>query len=189
MRLPVQILMGDKMEEKVLFSNVSKLDENAVEKFNKVISKKIIGYAILIVVAFSGLIGGLLCIANLFLGIATIGVGVVVGIPLITYLIKDTMKKDAHKLLGGNKYLVHFDFYENEVLLKAEACTEGSKEYTPSGEDRMEYGEILKVIVSDTDIYIQRTGQANILDQRGMTKGTAGELIEFFKSKGIKVCR
>lgn len=174
------------MEEKLLFSNTSKLDQSVVEKFNKTISKKIIGYAILLVTLFCGVVGGLLCLLNLFLGIAVIGVGVVVGIPLVTFLIKDAMKKDSQKLMNGKKYLVHFEFYENELILKAEEANENEKEYTFSGEDRIDYTQILKIIVADTDVYIQRAGQANVLDQRGMTKGTAGELIEFLKSKGIK---
>lgn len=175
------------MEEKILFSNTSKLDQGVVEKFNKTISKKIIGYGILLVTLFCGVVGGLLCILNLFLGIAVIGAGVVVGIPLVTFLIKDSMKKNAQNLMNGKKYLVHFDFYENEILIKAEEAEEKDKHYTFSGEDRIDYAQILKVIVSDTDVYIQRAEQANVLDQRGMTKGTAGELIDFLKTKGIKV--
>lgn len=175
------------MEEKLLFSNTSKLDQSVVEKFNKTISKKIIGYAILLVTLFCGVVGGLFCLLNLlFLGIAVIGTGVIVGIPLVAFLIKDAMKKASQKLMNGKKYLVHFEFYENELILKAEEANENEKEYTFSGEDRINYAQILKIIVADTDVYIQRAGQANVLDQRGMTKGTAGELIEFLKSKGIK---
>lgn len=170
-----------------LFSNKSSLDKQSVEKFNKLIGKKLSGYAILLVMVFCGVVGGLLCLVNLFLGIAVIGVGALIGCPLAVYLIKDAMKKDAEKLLGGKKYLVNFDFYDDKVSIRAEEASDGSNKYSFSGEEEFSYQDILKVIVNDVEIYIQRAGQANILDQRGMTHGTAGELIAFLTSKGLKI--
>ncbi len=170
-----------------LFSNKSILDKSAVEKFNKLIGKKLTAYGIVLVMAFCGVVGGLLCLVNLFLGIAVIGVGALIGCPLTAYLIKDAMKKDAEKLLGGKKYLVNFDFYDDKVAIKAEEADEGASKYTYSGEEEFPYQDILKIIVNDVEIYIQRAGQANILDQRGMSQGTAGELIEFLRGKGVKI--
>lgn len=173
--------------QEILFSNTSLLNKEAVDRFNKVTSKRIIGYGSLFVGCFSGIVGGLLCLVNLFLGISIIGVGFVIGIPLIAYLIKDAMKKDAQKLLDGKKYLVHFDFYEEGVKIRAEESLEEENKFKFSGEEEFSYEEIAKIVVSGTEIYIQRISQANILDQRGMTKSTAGELIQFLEKKGIKV--
>lgn len=98
------------MEGKVLFSNTSKLNQSNVETFNKIIGKKLTGYGILMICLVCGVIGGLLCIVDLFLGIAVIGVGFVVGIPLVSFGIKDTMKKNAQKLMSGKNILCILTF-------------------------------------------------------------------------------
>lgn len=175
------------MEENPLFSNVSKLDLPAVEKFNKIIGKKLTTLSAGAVIVLCAVVGGLFCIFDLFLGIATIGVGVLIGAPLVAYFIKDSMKKNAGNLLQGEEYIVHFDFYQEEILLKAERKNTKTGKYEFSGEERVKYTDIAKVIVNGTDVYLQRTGQANILDQRGMTLKTAGELLEFLASKGLKI--
>ena len=174
-------------ENKVLFSNTSKLDKDSVARFNKVIGKKITGYAVVLIVAFCAVVGAMLMLVNLFLGITVVGVGVIVGAPLGAYLIKDNMKKESEKFLAGKKYLVHFEFCEENIRIKAEASNENESKYSFSGEEILDYSMITKIVVSDTDLYLQRQGRANIIDQKGMTVGTAGELIEFLRAKGIKI--
>lgn len=178
--------MEDKKEQ-LLFACVSKVDREAVDRFNKHIGKKVMTSGVALIIGFCALVGGLLCLVNLFLGITTIGVGVVIGAPLTGYIIKDAMKKQSESFLAGNKYLVHYDFFEDDIVIRAQVAEENEKNYQPVGEEVVSYAQILKVIVHDTDIYIQRQGQANIIDQRGMTKGTAGELIDFLKKKGLKM--
>lgn len=175
------------MENNPLFTNKSLLNKEVVEKFNKFMGKKLAVSACFIVIGFSVVVGGLLCLANLFLGISVMGIGLIIGCPLTTFLIKDAMKKDTQRLLGGKKFLLNFEFFENEILIKAESSFEGENKFSFEGEEKIGYEDIVKVIVADTDIYIQRAGQANIVDQRGMTYGTAGELIEFLRDKNIKI--
>lgn len=175
------------MENNPLFTNKSLLNKEVVEKFNKFMGKKLSVSACLIVIGFSVVVGGLLCLANLFLGISVVGIGLIIGCPLTTLLIKDTMKKDTQRLLGGKKFLLNFEFFENEILIKAESSPEAENKFSFEGEEKIGYEEITKAVVVDTDIYVYRVGQANIVDQRGMTHGTAGELIEFLSNKKIKI--
>lgn len=176
------------MENDALFSNTSKLDEEVAKEFNAFMGKKITVYAVLALIVICGVLGGLSCIFNLFLGIAIIGVGALIGAPLTAYLIKDSLKKQSANALGGGKFLVHFDFYDSNFKIMVEGCKKEENEYKYVGEEVVDYLSITKIVVTDTKIYLQRNNnQANIVDQRGMTHGTAGELIDLLKGKGLKV--
>lgn len=177
------------MEEKnVLFKNTSKMDDKEISLFqNFALRKKTIITSVIFSLFFIG--GGIgLCFLDLTMGITFIICGVVGGVILLPYLMKETVKKQNQVTLGDKKYLNTFEFFEDHILVTSEAtANKESNDYKPMATQILPYNEIFKVVSYKEFlfIYINKV-QSFIVNFKGMTKGTIGEVIDLLKLKGVK---
>lgn len=173
-------------EKTIKFSCTSKMSKNEIAVFESYIFKKLSFTCVTSIILICLMLGGAICFIDVFLGIAGVGIGVIVGIPLVLYLLKNELKKKDQQTIGDNVYLNRFDFYEDVIEIESQRKNGAQFEFSAKARDP--YSGFAKAIVYSTYIFLLKNGnQAFILDQKGMTTGTAGELIEFLKSKGLKI--
>ncbi len=175
-------------EKKVLFKNTSKMDDEEISLFqNFALKKKTIISSVVFSLVFVG--GGVgMCFVDLNMGITLLVCGLVGGCVLLPYLMKEMVKKQNKITLGDKKYLNTFEFYEDYVFVTSEATpNKESNEYKPMATQNLSYNEIYQVVSYKEFLFIYlNKAQSFIVNFRGMTKGTIGEVIELLKSKGIK---
>lgn len=174
--------------EEIIFKNTSKMDHEEISIFQNTVSKKAnFITSILFALIFVGLGVGL-SFVDLTLGIILIVCGVIGGFLLVPYLLKESMKKANKETLGDRKYLNTFEFYEEYFFVSTEASPLTQQKFEKIGSQKVYYTDLHKVVVYKERLFIFiNSRQSFIFNFKGMTKGTAGEVIELFKSKNIKV--
>ncbi len=175
-------------EEKVLYRNTSRMNDEEISVFqNFALKKTTIVSSIVFSLIFVGLGVGL-CFADLTIGITLIVCGILGGVVLLPYLMKESVKKQNKVILGDKKYLNTFEFYEDYIFVSSKATpNKESNDYEDIASQKLYYHEIFKVVVYKTYLFIYiNKRQSFILSFRGMTKGTIGEVIEYLKGKAIK---
>ena len=177
------------VEDVVLFQNTSKMNEDEIYVFQKYELKRSIIGAVAFVIGISLLIGIPMCFLNIYAGVAIIVAGIIAGGVLMPYLMKDSVKKQNMLLFGEQKHLNNFDFKENSVLIVSKSTKDKeSNDYEEVAREELSYLEFSQVVVYKTYLFLYLDQkQSFVINQRGMTKGTAGELVEFLITKGIRV--
>ena len=175
-------------KNEALYKNTSKLDLKEIEMFQKFAMKKnIILISLLFTLVFVGLGVGV-SFFELTLGIVVIVCGVLGGFVLLPFLMKDNLKKQNAKNFGNQKYLNTFDFTEEYVLITSESASEGSNDYKQLASQKLDYSNIYRGVLYREHLYLYISAQqCFIIDYRGMTKGTIAELIDFLKTKNVKI--
>ena len=181
--------MEGNIKDELLFKNSSKMNEDEIQVFQKFALKKTIIIASICLILGFAIIGALVCFVELFLGITIIVAGVLGGAVLMPFLMKDSVKKQNTLTLGDRKYLNHFEFYNDYIFVTSEATTsKESNDYQEVASQKVFYNDLVQVVVYKTYLFIYiNKAQSFVLNQRGMTKGTAGELVDFLKDKGLKM--
>ena len=168
-----------------LFKNTTKYDKESLLKLqNKVMLKWIIlGASIIILISLA--VGvPLILFVNEFVGGALIIIGFLGGIVFLPYFIKNIIKKQQF-LNEGEKYINSFEFFRDKFSIKS--STLNSKNSNDKKID-VYYNDIYKIIISNLyiNIFISPS-ESLILDKRGMTKGTADDLIDLLSKLNLKV--
>ena len=177
------------METKeVLFKNTSKMDHEEISIFqNTVMKKTMFVTSIVFALIFAG-IGVGLSFWNLTFGIIVIACGVLGGFVLVPYLLKENMKKANKETLGDKKYLNTFEFFADALSVTSQASRLDANEYEEVGSQKIYYSDIYQVVVYKERLFIYiNPRQSFIFNFKGMTQGTAGEVIDFLKTKNIKI--
>ena len=176
------------MEEQVLFKNTSKMDDEEISLFQSYALKKtILITSILFSLIFAG--GGIgLCFVDLTMGIVLIVCGLVGGLILIPYGLKESVKKQNKVTLGDRKYLNTFEFFEDHIFVRSQATKDKqSNDYQEIASQKLFYQDLFKFVVYKQHLFIYiNPRQSFILNFLGMTKGTIGEVIDLLKNKGVK---
>lgn len=178
-----------KNDEELKFKNTSKMDDEEISLFqNFALKKTTIISSIVFALIFAGLGVGL-SFVDMTLGITLIVCGLLGGFVLLPYLMKESLKKQNKQNLGDKKYLNTFEFYESYILITSEAnSSENKNEYQPIANQKLFYADIYKIVAYKEHLFIYiNPHQSFILNYKGMTKGTAGEIIELAKEKNIKL--
>lgn len=171
-----------------MFKNTSKMDHEEISIFqNSVTKKSIFVTSIVFALIFVGMGVGF-SFLNLTLGIIVIVCGLLGGFVLLPYLMKETMKKQNKAMLGDKKYLNTFEFFSDHMVATSEASKLEEEKYEVVGTQKIYYKDIFKVVVYRERLFIFiNARQSFILNFKGMTKGTAGEVVEFLKSNNVKI--
>ena len=84
---------------------------------------------------------------------------------------------------------LYFEFFQDYFMVTSEATTsKESNDYSVNAEEKLLYSDLFQVVVYKTYIFLYiNKAQSFVLNQKGMTLGTAGELILFLKDKGLKI--
>ena len=176
------------MEEKALFKNSSKMNENEMFVFQSYALKKTIFLSSFFLIIFCVVLGARLCFVKLFLGIAIIIAGLIGGFVLVPYILKDSIKKQNKLIFDNKKYLNHFEFYDDFLEVTNEEAATNENIYHFVIKEKFNYSDLLKVVVYGTYIFLYiNKSQSLVLNQKGMTLNTSAELVSFLKSKNIKV--
>lgn len=174
-------------EKKLLFKNTSRMGKEEIEVFQNFAVKKTSILASIVLFAICAGAGVGLLFVYMFLGIAFMIAGVL-GAVIIPYVINQSVKKRNQDIFKDNKYLNHFEFFEDELVITSEVAENGSNEYKESAQERLTYEQLDHVIVYGLYIFVFiNKYQSFILDQRGMTQGVSADLLEYLKSKGLNV--
>lgn len=176
------------MENEMLFKNTSKLDEQEITAFqNAVMKKKIFTFSIIFALIFVGAGIGF-AFLNLTLGIILIVCGTLGGFVLLPYLMKESQKKANQEMLGGNKFLNTYEIYDDHIDITTQEASSENNLYNEVASNKLYLQDIFLVMVYKERLFIFiNQSQSFILNFRGMTKGTAGELVEFFKNSKVPV--
>lgn len=175
------------MENKIIFKNTSKMDSEEITLFqNAVMKKRVLVMSFIFCLIFAGAGVGL-SFVDMTLGIILIVCGIIGGFVLLPYLMKESQKKQNKEILGDKTYLNTYEFYNDYFEIISQA-SENKKDYEEVGSQKIYYKDLYKVVVYKERLFIFiNPRQSFIFHFKGMTQGTAGELIEFFKSKNIKI--
>lgn len=175
-------------ENKILFKNTSKMDGKEIENVQALKIKKMLwGTSIALFASFTA-VGIGFYFWQTFLGIAMIVLGAFGSLWLYPYLVKSNLKKENESIFAGKKYLNHFEFYEEEIVVSSDVAREGQNEYEEKAKEKFLYSDITKVVAYKEYLFLYVTKyQSLILNQKGMTTGVVADLLELFKSKNIKV--
>lgn len=171
----------------LLFKNTSKMDNDEITLFqNKVMKKTTFITSICFALIFAGMGAGL-SFWNLTLGIILIVAGLIGGFVFIPYLMKETQKKQNKEMFGDKTYLNTYEFYQEYFDVTSQA-SENNKDYEVVGSQKVYYKDLYKVVVYQERLFIfVNPRQSFIFSFKGMTKGTAGEVIELLKSQNVKI--
>lgn len=173
----------------VLFKNTSKMDHEEISIFQNSIMKKstTIWTMIIFVLVFAG-IGVGLAFVDLTFGIIIIVCGALGGFVFLPYLMKENMKKVNKETLGDKKYLNTFEFYADYAQITTQASKLNENQYEEVGSQKLYYKDIYQVTVYKERLFIfLNPRQSFIFNFKGMTKGTAGEVVELLKANNVKV--
>ena len=114
--------------------------------------------------------------------------GVLGGAFIMPYMITDGIKKQNQQMFDNKKCLNNFEFYNDHIKITSEVTTKDSNEYVESANEVLLYLDVYQVAVYKTYIFIYiNKRQSYILNQKGMTKGVVADLLDFLKSKNIKI--
>lgn len=175
-----------------LFKNTSKINEEELTKYQlKLLKKTIILFAAVVILISLGAGIPILIFVDEFVGGAIIVLGALGGAVLLPYLLKDSVKKQNAKVLGDRKYLNTFEFYEDKMIIINSATDNfADNTYKEIARAEIPNANIYRILLDNIYIFIYLDKKQSLfLDQRGMTKGTAGELAEFLQNKGVKVIK
>lgn len=174
--------------EELKFKNTSKLDLEEIAILEGFAIKKSIWLmSIIFALLFVGSGVGLL-FWNTTAGIIAIICGVLGGIFLLPYLIKENVKKQNEQMLGGKKYLYTYEVYKDKMVVKTQSANTNENEYQDEIEKDIELKDLFQVVCYKQRLFVFVNAQQSfILNYKGMTHGTIGGLIEHLKSKGIKI--
>lgn len=174
--------------EEALFKNTSKMDHEEISVFQNSVSKKAnFTTSIIFTLIFVGAGVGL-AFLDLTIGIIAIACGVLGGFVFLPYLLKENMKKVNKESLGDKKYLNTFEFYGDNFVVTSEASPLDEQKFEVVGSQKIYYKDLHKVVVYQERLFIFiNPRQSFIFNFKGMTKGTAGEVIELFKNNNVPV--
>ncbi len=177
------------MEEKeVKFKNTTKMDDEEISIFQSYALKKTtLISSILFSLLFVGAGIGISFI-DLEMGIILIVCGLLGGFVLLPYLLKEILKKQNKTTLGDKKYLNTFEFCDEFILVESQASSsKETNDYQQVASQKIFYKDVFKVVIYKEFLFVYLNArQSLILNFKGMTLGTAGELVEFLKGKNIK---
>lgn len=178
----------NKETNEVIFKNTSKMDMEEISLFQSTVLKKATFIAsIIFALIFVGAGVGL-SFVDTTLGIILIACGVIGGFVLLPYLIKDNQKKQNTQMLGDKRYLNTYEFYQEHIAISTEMARDNSNDYQNVATQTLNYQDIYQVKVYKERLFIFiSSSQSFIFNFKGMTKGTAAEVIEFLKTKNIKI--
>lgn len=177
------------MEEKnAIFKNTSKMDDEEISLFQNFVLKKttFISSLVFSIIFIGGGVG--MCFVDLTIGLALAICGVIGGIILLPYLMKESLKKQNKITLGDRKYLNTFEFCQDYIFITSQATSSPTaNDYQEIASQKVFYKDLFKFVAYKEHLFIFiNQKQSFIFDYRGMTKGTAGEVVEFLKAKGVK---
>ncbi len=177
------------MEEKnAIFKNTSKMDDEEISLFQNFVLKKttFISSLVFSIIFIGGGVG--MCFVDLTIGIALAICGVIGGIILLPYLMKESLKKQNKITLGDRKYLNTFEFCQDYIFITSQATSSPTaNDYQEIASQKVFYKDLFKFVAYKEHLFIFiNQKQSFIFDYRGMTKGTAGEVVEYLKAKGVK---
>lgn len=180
--------MENTQENELLFKNTSRMNEEEIFSFQSFVLKKTIILSAIAIVLVCAAIGVGLLFVNTFLGIAIMVCGVLGGAFIMPYMITDGIKKQNQQMFDNKKCLNNFEFYNDHIKITSEVTTKDSNEYVESANEVLLYLDVYQVAVYKTYIFIYiNKRQSYILNQKGMTKGVVADLLDFLKSKNIKI--
>lgn len=176
------------MENEIIFKNTSKMNHEEISLFQNSMNKKVsLITSIIFAVIFAG-IGTGLSFWDLTCGIIVVVCGLLGAFVLLPYLMKENLKKMNRETLGDKKYLNTFEFFEDCFAVTTEGSPLDKDEYETLGTQKVYYKDLFKAVVYKQHIFIfLNPRQSFILDYKGMTKGTAGELVELLKTHNVKI--
>ena len=177
------------MEEKnAIFKNTSKMDDEEISLFQNFVLKKttFISSLVFSIIFIGGGVG--MCFVDLTIGLALAICGVIGGIILLPYLMKESLKKQNKITLGDRKYLNTFEFCQDYIFITSQATSSPTaNDYQEIASQKVFYKDLFKFVAYKEHLFIFiNQKQSFIFDYRGMTKGTAGEVVEYLKAKGVK---
>ena len=184
----IDVYKGLIMDE-VKFKNTSRMNGEEVGIFQGYAMKKTICLMSIFFTLIFGGIGVGLAFWDLTAGIICVACGLVGGVFLLPYLIKENQKKVTMQALGDRKYLNAFSFYDDCFITICEATQNlASNDYQEMGSQKIDYSSIFKTVIYKDRLFIFIDPQQSfILNFDGMTVGTIADLVEFLKSKDIKI--
>ena len=174
--------------EEVRFKNTSKIDTKEVSLFQSYAMKKTIWImSIAFMLIFVGAGVGLFFV-NSTVGIILIVCGLAGGGFFLPYLLKENQKRQNEQLLGDNKYLNTYEFYEEYLLATSSEKETAGNSYQEVATEKLNYIDVYKVVTYQDRLFIfLNKSQSLILNFNGMTVGNIEKLIEFLKEKDIQV--
>lgn len=164
------------------------MDKEEIALFqNFAMKKNLIILSICFALIFVG-IGVGVSFIELTFGIITIVCGVLGGFVLLPYLMKEQTKKQNQQNYGEKKYLNTFEFYEDYIQITTECSSPASKDYEKIASQKLYYQDVTKGVLYKDRLFLYiASNQCFIINYLGMTKGTIGEVIDFLKTKNIKI--
>lgn len=184
-----EIIEENNKQRKVLFKNTSKMDDEEISIFQSyAIKKTMLISSILFSLIFVG-IGIGTSFYDLTMGIVFIVCGLLGGFVLLPYLLKENVKKQNKITLGDKKYLNTFEFYDEYIFVESQATSsKETNDFQSVASQKVFYKDVYKVVTYREFLFIYlNSRQSLILNFKGMTLGTAGEVVEFLKGKSIKI--
>ena len=179
----------EKDTNEILFKNTSKMDMEEITMFqNTVMKKTIFVTSIIFALIFAGIVVGV-SFWDLTLGIIVVVCGIVGGFLFIPYLMKETQKKQNQTNFGDKKYLNTYELYGDYMTVTTQCAKPDAKnEYEEMDSQKLYYVDIYQVVVYHERLFIFiNPRQSFIFNFKGMTKGTAGEVVELFKKNNVKI--
>ena len=172
-----------KNEDKdILFINTTKLTEEEVTNLQLFTLKKYNLLISIMIAVFFGGIGIGLCFVNTYVGVAILLAGIIGGLFLFPYVTKEQIKRQNNQIFANQDYINSFEFYNDYINIK-NIDKNNEKEISQN----FNYSGLYKVVEFSQFVYIFiNKNQSFMLDKKGMTKGTIGEVIELLKENGLK---
>ena len=171
----------------VKFKNTSKLDVQELSLFQQCAMKKTywvasIAFSLVFISAGVGI-----AFWKIAAGAILVVCGLLGGFWFLPYLLKENQKRQNETLLGTNKYLNTFSFFEDAVQVQSEISNGRDNKFEHAGEETIQYEDVLKAVIYKDRLFLfVDQSQAFIINFNGMTQGTIQELLSFIKEKGIK---
>lgn len=178
------IIINKKGNMEALFENTTFLNRDDLYKYQKCEIKKSVWLASGLLLLFTiGISVPLALFVEIYLGAILLIIGAVCSIVLLPYIIADGIKKQNAQILSQADISINFVFFQDEFIVQAK-----QKESEKKARESYVYSQIIKVSLYDVYMFIYTSPNASlVLDRRNMTKGTSGDIIDLFKSHGVKV--
>ena len=136
------------MEEKnAIFKNTSKMDDEEISLFQNFVLKKttFISSLVFSIIFIGGGVG--MCFVDLTIGIALAICGVIGGIILLPYLMKESLKKQNKITLGDRKYLNTFEFCQDYIFITSQATSSPTaNDYQEIASQKVFYKDLFKFV-------------------------------------------
>lgn len=169
--------------EEFLYKNTTAINESDITNYQLFALKRrniLVSFMITVIICGIG-IG--LCFVEAYVGTAIIIAGIVGGVILFPYLSKEQIRRQNSVLFDGGKHVNIFEFYKEEIKVINVDENRGEDLY-----QTFSYNQIYKIddFVEFLFIYVSKN-QSFLMLKTGMNKGTISDLLEFLKSKDIKI--